>query len=390
MVIRKIFLLVILVLWIKSVDAASVEIIFYSEKVKIEYDNSICIKYKIKPNDENVQGFYELMEKTKFNVLQENLDSIKNTLLLNDWLYYILINKTVDEIFKKESENFRKLFCWYVLNKSGYLATIIYRASYEISVNSNDKIFETSEFSYKNKRYINLTQIENIPTSPKELNHLKFFPNKTGKLFNFSISLPMLNDDSVFSKKVEIIIRGKKEIFEYKLSRNIVEIMKGYPQLKTEEYFKVPPSSLLYNSLFAQLKENIKGMDTTDIVRYLMSYVRLSSVAKDNKEIFGYSKPMIIEESVYYEYGDCDDKSVLFYFLIKELIGVPVIVLRYPKHVNVAVKLGSIYGKPYEYKGLKYSVCEPTEIGDVSDIGYSTEFMRYPKPKVIVEYYPTK
>ena len=389
MMIRSIFLLIILSLGIKSLKAASVEIIFYSEKVKVEYDNSICIKYKMKPNDENIQEFYDLMEKKKFNILQENLVSIKNILLLNDWLYYVLIKKTVNEIFKKESDNFRTVFCWYILNKSGYLATIISRTPYEISVNSNDKVFGTGIFFYENKRYVNLTQIKNSSTSTKEINLLKFFPNKTGKLFNFSISIPILKNDSVISKKVEIVIKERKEVFEYKLSGNIIEMMKDYPQLKAEEYFKIPPSSVLYNSLFVQLKEKFKDIDSTETVRYLLSFVRLSSLTIDDQKTFGYSKPMIVEEALFYEYGDCEDKSVLFYYLIKELVKIPIIVLRYPKHANVAVKLDKVYGKGLDYKGIKYSVCEPSEMGDVSNIGYSTEFDHY-KPKVIVEYNPMK
>ena len=66
------------------------------------------------------------------------------------------------------------------------------------------------------------------------------------------------------------------------------------------------------------------------------------------------------EQTLVYENSDCEDRVALFFYLVKEIYNLPMIVLTYPKHVTIAVKLDKPVGKTIVYNGNKYSVCEPT------------------------------
>lgn len=71
-------------------------------------------------------------------------------------------------------------------------------------------------------------------------------------------------------------------------------------------------------------------------------------------------KGCLPEQTLMNTKSDCDDRAALFYFLVKEVYNIPMIVLVYPSHVTVALELQQPIGTPVVYNGRKFSVCEPT------------------------------
>ena len=374
-------ILLLLLLFSYNVNADCIVVDFYSKKIKINYDKSMFVKFTLKSNDGSVKKCYSMIENTNYRILLEDIKRKKNELYLNDWLYYKLVDKVTEELLKGKSENNKQFFCWFILLKSGYDVIMSYDQPFNMYVFTEDIILRTDEFFIKKKKYV---KISTKSISHGEFSYCNFFPNnKEIKAFDFSIIQPSFSNDSSIVIERKCKIRNVEKAYVYKVSKSLIEIMKDYPPLKSEEYFKCKLSKLVYNSLLPQLKKEIENIETKDAIRYLLSFVRLSFGYKEDKDAFGYSRPMIVEESLYYNYGDCEDKSVLFYYLVKELIDVPMLILKYPNHINIAVKLDKPYGKPYEYNGIKYSVCEPTESGDTRDIGDVPQYVKYPNPKVI-------
>lgn len=377
--IRKIifiFFFIIINLYSRAED---IYINFSFQKIKIKYDKSMLAKYTFKPNDEGLKKYYFAMEKTNYKILTEDLNRIKNELKLNDWFYYKLVSQTAQVLCENETENQKQLFCWFVLIKSDYNVIISYDKLYNLYALTEDNVFAANTIMFKNKKYVKL----NAEAPSPKFYYSQFFPNKKDKEFSFSITLPELTTDSIVVINKTFKINNKEESFVYNVSLNYIKLMNDYPTLSTEKYFDVPLSLASRNSLIPQLREKIKGLNSEEAVRYILSYVRLSFKHKDDKLVFGHSRSMIAEEALYYEYGDCEDKSALFYYLVKELIGAPMLILDYPKHINIAVKLDKAYGKPIKYNSIEYSVCEPNESGDTRAIGDAPEYNRYPSPKVI-------
>ncbi|RYE21497.1 MAG: hypothetical protein EOP51_15485, partial [Sphingobacteriales bacterium] len=102
-----------------------------------------------------------------------------------------------------------------------------------------------------------------------------------------------------------------------------------------------------------------KGVD------YLMRFTRYAFLYEDDGLNFGKEKRLSPEQTLLNKYSDCDDRAALFFFLVKEIYNLPMIVLAYPEHVTVAVKFDKPVGQPVIYNGEKYSICEPTpQVGD--------------------------
>ena len=91
-----------------------------------------------------------------------------------------------------------------------------------------------------------------------------------------------------------------------------------------------------------------------------------------------------------YEQSDCEDRAALFFYLVKEIYNLPMIVLAFPEHVTVAVKFDKPIGKPIIYNGEKYSVCEPTPQKKDLKIGQLTPGLEKKSYEVVYVYNPKK
>jgi len=79
---------------------------------------------------------------------------------------------------------------------------------------------------------------------------------------------------------------------------------------------------------------------------------------------FGYERAFFADENFFYPYNDCEDRSILYALLIKDLLGLEVVLLHYPLHLATAVHFPeNITGDYLTIDGKKFIVCDPTYIG---------------------------
>ncbi|MEJ7680265.1 MAG: hypothetical protein WKG06_20905 [Segetibacter sp.] len=101
-------------------------------------------------------------------------------------------------------------------------------------------------------------------------------------------------------------------------------------------------------------------MNQKNGVDYLMCFTRYAFGYETDTENFGAEKRLSPEQTLLYDNSDCEDRVALFFYLVKELYNLPMIVLSYPQHVTIAVEFDKPIGHPIIYNGNKYWVCEPT------------------------------
>ncbi|MEJ7682224.1 MAG: hypothetical protein WKG06_31120 [Segetibacter sp.] len=101
-------------------------------------------------------------------------------------------------------------------------------------------------------------------------------------------------------------------------------------------------------------------MNQKNGVDYLMRFTRYAFPYEKDTENFGAEKRLSPEQTLLYDHSDCDDRAALFFYLVKELYNLPMIVLSYPEHISIAVKFDKSIGNPIVYMGNDYSICEPT------------------------------
>ena len=103
---------------------------------------------------------------------------------------------------------------------------------------------------------------------------------------------------------------------------------------------------------------------------------------KDDIDQFGREKVNFVEENFYYEKNDCDDRAVLFAYLVNSLLGLDVQFVQYPGHDCTAVRFTECgtRGNGYFYGDDYYLICDPSYIG--ASIGRCMPDYRSVKPAV--------
>lgn len=85
---------------------------------------------------------------------------------------------------------------------------------------------------------------------------------------------------------------------------------------------------------------------------------------KTDEAQFGIERTLFAEEMYYYPYSDCEDRSILFARLVKDLLGLDVVLLYYPAHIAAAVCFkGEVKGDYMQLGNKRYVICDATYIG---------------------------
>ena len=102
-----------------------------------------------------------------------------------------------------------------------------------------------------------------------------------------------------------------------------------------------------------------------------------------DEKVWGGDRAFFAEETLYYPYADCEDRSILYSRLVRDLLGLDVVLVYYPGHLATAVRFPmQLPGDFFELESGKYLVCDPTYIG--APIGVSMPNMDEQKAKVIL------
>ena len=349
----------------------SVSLDFYNEKINVGYYSNMVIPFDGLVNERLMVQYFNQMEKTMYKTLLSDLKFHKNRLALNDWLFYELIQEAVNKIYVGKSDQHKTLSCWFLLTKSGYNTRLTYlKNEIFLYAYSLDEIFETPMIEDKGKIFINLSTIHNSTnTKGIVLNMVSFIANPNGQPFSFDLTrLPKL----IPSEKNKILkftsLNNHYEV-SVRFDHNLIRMMENYPIFEELKYIQTPLSNLAAKSLLPQLKKLLHNKSEKEALEVLVSFTRSAFSYKDDHDHFGKNKPMIGDELFYYPYSDCEDRSALFYFLVKELLHLPMIVIAYEDHLTIAVASSTIKGNPISYMGKNYFICDPTGPYNSSEVG---------------------
>jgi hypothetical protein len=207
--------------------------------------------------------------------------------------------------------------------------------------------------------------------------------------FSYKVTqLPQFDSSSYEERDIRFRYYQSEYKFRVKLNPQVKSIFANYPVVDYEYYFNIPMSQETYGSLIPALRKNLEGMNIRSGVDYLMRFTRYAFLYRPDTEVFGDEKRLSPEQTLLYEQSDCDDRAALFFYLVKEIYNLPMLVLAYPKHVTIAVQLDKPVGKPILYNGQKYSICEPTPQKEDLLIGQLASALMNEKYEVVYAYQP--
>jgi hypothetical protein len=106
------------------------------------------------------------------------------------------------------------------------------------------------------------------------------------------------------------------------------------------------------------------------------------------KKFLARKKDYLLNKHFYMKIATAEDRAGLFFYLVKEIYDLPMIVVEYPKHVTIAIKFNKPYGNTITYNGIKYSICEPSSQREDLRIGEMLPSLRHTSFDVPYAYTP--
>jgi hypothetical protein len=353
-----------------TLSAAEVNIRFYSEDCSLQYDLDILPRQRLRVTGSSIAQFYSFLEKSNYQGLLQNLAEQKIKLKLNDWLFYQLLIQASDKIYAQRSANEKSLLTWFLLNKSGLDTRITFRdQQIYLCAFTDEKIFEVPLIKQEQKTFVNLSEINRPTLGQEPVYLLDFVANPEGRPFSFSLKEMPAFKQEIEQKYIKFHFRDSLYNWPVQVNRTYIKLMERYPFVNEVEYIEAPMSALLLNSLLPQIKQSIQGMDQERSVQFLVAFTRNAFRYMEDKSYFGRSKPMIPDEVLHYPFSDCEDRSALFYALVREVLAIPMVLIAYPDHLTVAVHLPESTGESIYYQGKNYLFCDPTGPANSIEIG---------------------
>ena len=155
------------------------------------------------------------------------------------------------------------------------------------------------------------------------------------------------------------------------VNKNLIDFFDTYPQAcykgnattRWAAYANTPLDKSVQNALYPPLKKTIEGMNERQAVEILLNWVQTAFEYRLDDNVWGHDRAFFAQETLYYPYCDCEDRAILFSRLVRDLVGLDVVLLYYPGHLAAAVGFSNDEKGDYlTYKNRKYIVCDPTYI----------------------------
>lgn len=369
---------------------------FYGDSITLQLDPSTLPDFTEQLSARSIQSFNEKISATTYQPVIRALLGYKEQYKLDDWLYYQLLRKTAQQISPK-AENYHRytLYKWFLLTRSGYDALLtIAGDSILFYVQSNENIYNIPFCMKNGKQYVCLNYHDYggfIDFEKEKFSEVVIPVAGAHMAFSYKVThLPNFRPGDYLEKDIRFSYNQNDYYYKVKLNPAIKTIFANYPVVDYESYFNIPLSAETYKSLIPLLKKSVKGLNTKNGVDYLMRFTRYAFLFESDTKIFGMEKRFSPEQTLLYDQSDCEDRAALFFYLVKEIYNLPMIVLAFPTHVTVAVKFDKPVGKTILYKGEKYSVCEPTPQKTDLSIGELIPDLRNTQYDIAYAYFPQR
>ena len=199
-----------------------------------------------------------------------------------------------------------------------------------------------------------------------------------------SLSLPQSPEIGriPFARELHFNYAGKTYRVKVSGSRQTVSFLDDYPQTDFPVFFASRTTSETDASLLSALRPLVVGKTETEAVNLLLRFVQTAFHYKTDEDQFGKEKYLFVEETLYFPYSDCEDRAILFSYLVRRLTGLPVVGLHFPGHIATAVKFSAqIPGDSVLVSSVKYTICDPTYIN--ANIGMAMPQFHDVNPEVI-------
>lgn len=316
--------------------------------------------------EQAVSKMWKTLSASEYDAMLADLLELRSEMDLCDWAYYELVKGLADDVYADQKDA-AVVFTAFILCQSGFKLRLG-RAPQDSSLHL---IVATDNMIYKHP-YWELDGATYYLLDDSRMSMLKVyrdaFPGEKAMRLAFTEKnrLPVTLTDA-----------RERQADKYPAARSVTQINKNlldfyerYPEsfinndTKTRwRFYTVDLSDEAKSTLYPALRTAIEGKSELDAANILLNYVQTGFEYEYDEDVWGFDRSFFPDETLFYPYCDCEDRSIFFSRLVRDLLGLKVTLVYYPGHLATAVRFNEKVTGDYVLVGQeKYIVCDPTFI----------------------------
>jgi len=332
-------------------------------------------------NEDAIAAGWKKLSDSKYDITVKTALDLRKANNLCDWAYMQMLRAATEKQYGKTNEA--------VLAQ----AFLMVQSGYRIRLGMSDTqlyMLVASQYDIFNLRYYKLDGVKyyNVKGDrPAQMVMTKAKWDKEKSLSLQMTKLPKLANQPTDKRTLS----SKKGVTSaVSVNKNMIDFFNTYPQAcfngdqttRWAAFANTPVEKNVKDMLYPPLKKTVANMSEKDAVDILLNWVQTAFVYGYDDQVWGGDRAFFAQETLFYPYCDCEDRSILFSRLVRDLLGLDVVLLYYPGHLATAVAFNDdVQGDWLTYKDRKYIVCDPTYIG--AGVGKTMPKMNNQQAKII-------
>lgn len=350
-------------LWAKK-NNGLVEFSYYGSRWAVHVSEHLRFPY----SETSTNAIFDTLSIEKYiQDTYQDCMTLKSQKNLNDWAYFNMLDSLSVVCFGKGNE--AKLMKTYLFSKSGY-KTILTKDSLNqlyVCCQSNYSIYSRQFITYKGESYY----FDDSNHSKSEIVS-SFCP--TGK----SVKMDMRQHPVLEMKRTEKRKFQSKAFKNYpsltievSQNQNLLDFYTQYPR-SSKNFDFITQWAIMANirldedvkkQIYPVLTKAIAGRSQHEAVQALTYFVQTALEYEFDNKVWGHDRAFYAEETLFYPYADDEDRVILLSRLVRDLVGLEVVIFYYPGHLALGVHFDEdVEGTHVIYNGDRFVLCDPTYI----------------------------
>ncbi|MGM9740617.1 MAG: hypothetical protein ACI3ZP_08450 [Candidatus Cryptobacteroides sp.] len=352
---------------------------FYGNPIKILVPDAIANYMMAGHTEKDIAMFWNALASVDYEKVIIQIQGYAEEMGLEGWSLCLLVENIVKTVFGLGREDEMEVFKTFLLNQMGLDAKMgLVDGKIKTMVCVKEQVYARLFCELEGKHYYFGPEVQNVTQL------MSYSGNFSDDLIPVSalISKPM----RLGGKNTEATVQKNSKVFEKSISLpvNLAQcaFYLDYPQVDVDIYARASYDETFVTALTNALEPALKGMDDIAKANMLLAFLQFDFNYSTDEDQFGFEKPFFLEENFIYQANDCEDRSILFSFLVRKLLGLDVVLLDYPDHIATAVCFNKeVPGDSFIYNGRRFTICDPTYIG--APVGMAMEDYRNIKFNVL-------
>lgn len=364
-----------------EVQSKRVSVNYYGTLLSVAFPQDDNLKIKTF-NENGFADCWKQLSDAKYDIMLKTALDGRKSARLCDWAYMDWLRAVTEKHYGKTNE--AVLVQAFLMSQSGYRIRLGMGGNrLYMLVASNYDIYHINFYRLDGEKFYVI--------NGNDVDKMHICESKFGKEKSLALqiqNLPKFGEDPSPARK----LTSKKGVTaSVSVNKNLIDFFNIYPKAyfggdfttHWAAYANTPLENNIKNKLYPQLKKVVDKLDRKEAVNMLLNWVQTAFVYKKDDDVWGNDRAFFAQETLYYPYCDCEDRSILFSRLVRDILGLEVVLLYYPGHLATAVAFNdNVSGDYVEYKGKRYVVCDPTYIG--APVGLTMPNMNNQQATIIV------